>query len=33
MESRYDKITLENTCYLDIVYDLDKMKACLKTYA
>ena len=33
MESRYDKITLGNTCYLDTVYDLDKMKACLKIYA
>jgi len=33
MESRYDKITLGNTCYLDIVYGLDKMKPRLKIYA
>jgi hypothetical protein len=33
MAPRYDKITLGNTCYLDIVYGLDKMKARLKIYA
>jgi len=33
MESRYDKITSGNTCYLDTVSGLDKMKARLKIYA